>query len=111
MQNKHRNLKYHDHTRQSSNSGEFIKLRQSGALEILRHEKIEGLEKPHFVSQLPERPSVPTFPAPIIAQWKKDSFEVGYDSSSRFSREYSRLFGAPPLRDITNLRQATMVDT
>ena len=24
---------------------------------------------------------------------------VGYESSSQFSREYSRLFGAPPLRD------------
>ena len=33
------------------------------------------------------------------------SFEVGYESPSQFSREYSRLFGAPPLRDITNLRQ------
>jgi len=33
------------------------------------------------------------------------AFQVGYESSSQFSREYSRLFGAPPLRDITNLRQ------
>ncbi len=33
------------------------------------------------------------------------AFEVGYESPSQFSREYSRLFGAPPLRDITNLRQ------
>lgn len=33
------------------------------------------------------------------------SFHVGYESPSQFSREYSRLFGAPPLRDITNLRQ------
>jgi AraC-like DNA-binding protein len=30
--------------------------------------------------------------------------EVGYDSPSQFSREYSRLFGAPPLRDIARLR-------
>ena len=35
------------------------------------------------------------------------TFEVGYESPSQFSREYSRLFGAPPLRDIKNLRQAT----
>ncbi|WP_298438225.1 AraC family transcriptional regulator [Geobacter sp.] len=34
-------------------------------------------------------------------------FQVGYESPSQFSREYSRLFGAPPLRDITNLRQMT----
>jgi len=33
------------------------------------------------------------------------AFEVGYESPSQFSREYSRLFGAPPLRDIMSLRQ------
>ena len=33
------------------------------------------------------------------------AFQVGYESPSQFSREYSRLFGEPPLRDITNLRQ------
>lgn len=29
---------------------------------------------------------------------------VGYDSPSQFSREYSRLFGAPPIRDAARLR-------
>jgi len=33
------------------------------------------------------------------------AFEVGYESPSQFSREYSRLFGAPPVRDIKNLIQ------
>lgn len=33
------------------------------------------------------------------------AFQVGYESSSQFSREYSRMFGAPPLRDITKMRQ------
>lgn len=33
------------------------------------------------------------------------AFQVGYESPSQFNREYSRLFGAPPLRDITRLRQ------
>jgi len=33
------------------------------------------------------------------------AFEVGYESPSQFSREYSRLFGDSPLRDITSLRQ------
>jgi AraC-like DNA-binding protein len=33
------------------------------------------------------------------------AFQVGYASPSQFSREYSRVFGAPPLRDITSLRQ------
>lgn len=32
------------------------------------------------------------------------AFEVGYESPSQFSREYSRLFGAPPKRDIAALR-------
>ncbi len=33
------------------------------------------------------------------------TYEVGYESPSQFSREYSCLFGAPPLRDINRLRQ------
>lgn len=33
------------------------------------------------------------------------SFEVGYESPSQFSREYSRMFGAPPLRDIKCLSE------
>ncbi len=32
------------------------------------------------------------------------AFEVGYQSASQFSREYSRLFGQPPLQDIQSLR-------
>lgn len=32
------------------------------------------------------------------------AYKVGYDSPSQFSREYSRLFGAPPKRDIKQLR-------
>jgi len=31
-------------------------------------------------------------------------FAVGYESASQFSREYSRLFGAPPARDAAHLR-------
>lgn len=34
---------------------------------------------------------------------------VGYESPSQFSREYSRHFGAPPLRDVTRMRQAESV--
>jgi AraC-like DNA-binding protein len=32
------------------------------------------------------------------------AIEVGYESVSQFNREYSRLFGQPPMRDIRNLR-------
>lgn len=32
------------------------------------------------------------------------SYQVGYESPSQFSREYSRLFGAPPMQDIERLR-------
>jgi AraC-like DNA-binding protein len=37
------------------------------------------------------------------------AFSVGYESPSQFSREYSRFFGSPPLRDISTLRQLTNV--
>lgn len=33
------------------------------------------------------------------------AFKVGYESPSQFSREYSRLFGAPPKRDIETMRR------
>jgi len=39
------------------------------------------------------------------------AFEVGYESPSQFSREYNRLFGAPPVRDVTNLRQMVTGDS
>lgn len=38
------------------------------------------------------------------------AFQVGYESPSQFNREYSRLFGAPPLRDIKSLRQTTTIE-
>ncbi|MBY7737465.1 MULTISPECIES: AraC family transcriptional regulator [Paenibacillus] len=31
-------------------------------------------------------------------------FRVGYESPSQFNREYARLFGRPPMRDISHLR-------
>jgi AraC-like DNA-binding protein len=34
------------------------------------------------------------------------AFEVGYESASQFNREYSRLFGQPPMRDIKTRRFA-----
>ncbi|WP_339200182.1 AraC family transcriptional regulator [Paenibacillus sp. FSL P2-0322] len=33
------------------------------------------------------------------------AFRVGYESSSQFSREYSRMFGAPPRADIKRLKE------
>lgn len=38
------------------------------------------------------------------------AFQVGYESPSQFSREYNRMFGAPPLRDITKLRMMTAAE-
>jgi AraC-like DNA-binding protein len=37
------------------------------------------------------------------------AFEVGYESASQFNREYSRLFGQPPIRDIKALRSPSGV--
>lgn len=34
------------------------------------------------------------------------AFAVGYESASQFSREYARLFGAPPARDVARLRRS-----
>jgi len=39
------------------------------------------------------------------------AFEVGYESASQFSREYSRFFGQPPMRDIKSRRQAISAAT
>jgi AraC-like DNA-binding protein len=36
---------------------------------------------------------------------------VGYESVSQFSREYSRLFGAPPQRDVRRMRLAPVAGT
>lgn len=33
------------------------------------------------------------------------AFEVGYESVSQFSREYSRHFGLPPIRDVRAMRE------
>jgi AraC-like DNA-binding protein len=34
------------------------------------------------------------------------AFRVGYDDASHFNREYKRLFGLPPIRDVERLREA-----
>ena len=37
------------------------------------------------------------------------AYEVGYENPSQFSREYSRFFGQPPIRDIKALRETAPV--
>jgi transcriptional regulator GlxA family with amidase domain len=37
-------------------------------------------------------------------------FSVGYESPSQFSRKYSRLFGAPPGRDVARLRTVSILE-
>ncbi|WP_158913944.1 AraC family transcriptional regulator [Caulobacter sp. S45] len=37
-------------------------------------------------------------------------YDVGYDSPSQFTREYSRLFGAPPRRDVARLRKLSALE-
>ena len=36
-------------------------------------------------------------------------FRVGYGDASHFTRDYKRLFGAPPMRDVERLREAATV--
>ena len=38
------------------------------------------------------------------------ALEVGYESTTQFSREYSRLFGQPPMRYVRTLRQLSGAD-
>jgi AraC-like DNA-binding protein len=38
-------------------------------------------------------------------------FRVGYSDASQFTREYKRLFGAPPMRDVERLREAALRET
>ena len=37
------------------------------------------------------------------------AYEVGYESVSQFSREYSRFFGQPPMRDVKALREGKVI--
>ena len=34
----------------------------------------------------------------------QSAYRVGYNDASQFNREYKRLFGLPPLRDVERLR-------
>lgn len=38
------------------------------------------------------------------------AMRVGYESASQFNREYTRLFGAPPARDIKRMREEMIVE-
>ncbi|BAU13009.1 AraC family transcriptional regulator [Leptolyngbya sp. NIES-3755] len=39
------------------------------------------------------------------------AYRVGYDDASHFNREYKRLFGEPPMRDVERLRVATRLSS
>ncbi|MHA6684779.1 AraC family transcriptional regulator [Mesorhizobium sp. A556] len=38
------------------------------------------------------------------------AFSVGYESASQFSREYARMFGLPPVRDMARFKSPTSAD-
>ena len=38
-------------------------------------------------------------------------YRVGYGTASHFTREYKRLFGAPPMRDVERLRNSPRAPT
>jgi AraC-like DNA-binding protein len=37
------------------------------------------------------------------------ALKVGYESPSQFSREYRRLFGLPPSKDLKSMQQGTAI--
>lgn len=39
------------------------------------------------------------------------AYRVGYDDASHFNREYKRLFGAPPMRDVERLREVAQLSS
>jgi AraC-like DNA-binding protein len=39
------------------------------------------------------------------------AYRVGYDDASHFNREYKRLFGSPPMRDVEQLREVAGVSS
>ncbi len=41
-----------------------------------------------------------------MADAARAGYQVGYDDPAHFSREYKRMFGAPPMRDVERLRGA-----
>ena len=52
-----------------------------------------------------------TIGATQTVEFLRAAFEVGYESANQFNREYSRLFGQPPIRDIKALRTANIAVT
>lgn len=65
--------------------------------------QITGLSPIQFQKQLRllEARKIIAFEGLAVAE---AAYEVGYQSSSQFNREYSRFFGAPPARDTAKLR-------
>lgn len=45
------------------------------------------------------------------AEASTSAFQVGYESTTQFNREYRRLFGQPPLRDVRALRRTPSAST
>jgi len=39
------------------------------------------------------------------------AYRVGYNDASHFNREYKSLFGAPPMRDVQQLRHVSLETT
>lgn len=74
------------------------KVRALTALSPLQYQKRLRLNEARRL-MLAESPDVTTV-----------AFQMGYESATKFSREYSRLFGAPSVRDIKNLRQVTKTE-
>jgi len=77
-----------------SPSSFHLHFRQATSMSPLQYQKQIRLQEARRLL------SIETLDAASVA------FKVGYESPSQFSREYRRLFGQPPMRDIDHLRMS-----
>lgn len=87
-------LRIHDLARMAnmSPSAFHLHFRQVTSMSPLQYQKHIRLQEARRML------SIETIDAASVA------YQVGYESPSQFSREYKRLFGQPPMRDIDRLR-------
>lgn len=102
---------------------EWIRTHYSEAFPVERAAKAAGMSEPTFYRhfravtnlsplQFQKRLRLEEARRRLLAEHADAAsigFDVGYESPSQFSREYRRMFGAPPQRDATTVRRLLAV--